>query len=139
MQVEHEAVGRGKVLNQCDQFLVQHGIVGGLTIILVFPHVFGYRIGMGIVHFLSHVINGRIDDDPSDPADEEHFDFFLIADLETAEIPKHFQKGVMGDFGRLFVGMNIPERDLQTQAIVLVVQQFLALPLLLRATFDYIK
>jgi len=35
--------------------------------------------------------------------------------------------------------MYVPERDLQTQAIILVVQHFLTLPFLLRTTCDYMK
>ena len=139
VEVEHDAICGGQVFYQCDQFFIQDRIVGRLSIVFMFPYMLGDGIALGIVHFPPHIVDSRVDDHPSYPADEEHFHFFLVAHFETAEIPEHLQKGIMSHFCSLLVGINIPEGDLETQAIVLIVQQFLALPVLLGATCDYMK
>jgi hypothetical protein len=105
----------------------------------MFPYMLRYRVALRIVDLPPHIVNGGIDHYPSDPANQQHLHLLLIPHLEPAEIPEHLEKSVMHYLRRLLIRIYIPERDLDTQAIVLIVKHLLGMPVLLSTTGDYLN
>jgi hypothetical protein len=71
--------------------------------------VLGYGIALGIVDLPPHIIDGGIDNNPPDPANQQHFHFIFIPDLKTAEIPEHLKIRIMCHLGGLLVRIDVPE------------------------------
>ena len=78
------------------------------------PYVFGNGVELGIVDFPAHVVDCGINDHPSDPADQQHFDFLLIPDLKTVEIPEHLQESVVGHLRCLLIRIYVPKGNFDT-------------------------
>ena len=80
-----------------------------MGLILMLPYMLRYRIALGIIDLPPHIINSGIDNDPPDPADQQHFHLVFIPDLKTPEIPEHLQIRIMCDFGGLLIRIDVPK------------------------------